>query len=329
MKKLVVLDGSHYPEGEYREVGEMCEKAGIAFAVLDCKDADDAAEKAKDADAAMCVYLPMDAPLLKRLPRLKMVVRCGIGVDNLNLPDFTACGVYACNVPDYGVEEVAVHALGLILSLERKIPFYNFRVHSGDWREDAGYDMRRLSLRTVGMLGFGRIARKLGELTRSIGYGLIAYDPFLPDEEFTRACAGKVDLDTLFKESDVVVVMAPVTEETIRIVNAENLSKAKDGLFVVNTARGTLIDTSALISALRSGKVAGAALDVLEEEPPRERCLSLLGMDNVILTPHIAYRSVESFEALKRMAGATAIEFLKHSTVNNLVNRDVLNKARA
>ncbi len=329
MKKLVVLDGHHYPAGAYDEVAKLCEAKGIAFDVLDCSSPEEVVTKAQDADACMCIYVKLDDTVLSKLPKMRMVVRCGIGVDNLNLEDHTKNGIYACNVPDYGVEEVALHALGSILALERKIPFYNKRIHEGVWNEDEGYTMRRISLRKLGLLGFGRIARKLGGYAKSLGYSLLAYDPFLPDNMFAETGAQKVDLDTLFKESDVIAVMAPATPETIHVVNDANLAKAKDGLFVVNTARGVLVDTEAVIRALESGKLAGVALDVLEEEPPKEICSKLFGRENVILTPHIAYRSYESFEALKRMAGETAINFLSGGAPYNVVNKDVIGKAKA
>lgn len=329
MKKIVVLDGHHYPDGAYAEVAKLCEAKGIAFDVLDCHSQEEVVEKAQDADACMCIYVKLDDAVLPKLPNMRMVVRCGIGVDNLDLESHTKNGIYACNVPDYGVEEVALHALGSILALERKITFYNKRVHEGVWKEDEGYTMRRVSLRKLGLLGYGRIARKLGEYARTLGYSLLAYDPFLPDPLFAETQAQKVNLDTLFKESDVLAVMAPATPETIHVVNDANLAKAKDGLFVVNTARGVLIDTEAVIRALDSGKLAGVALDVLEEEPPKETCSKLFGRDNVILTPHIAYRSYESFEALKRMAGETAIHFLSGGEPYNVVNKDVIGKAKA
>lgn len=328
MKKIAVLDGHLYPEGEYAEVEQLCREKGLEFVVLDCKTPEEVVEKAADVDVALCVYVPINDAVLSKLPKLQMVVRFGIGVDNLNLPDFTKNGVYACNVPDYGVEEVAVHALALILALERKICLYNQSTHGGEWKEEIGYDMRRVSHRTVGMLGFGRTARKLAQFTNALGYKLIAYDPFLPDALFDEVQAKKVTVDELFAQSDVMVLMAPATKETIHIFNDENIAKAKDGLLVVNTGRGPLIKTESLIRGLNSGKVAAAALDVLEKEPPTGACKELLGMSNVLITPHIAYRSVESFEALKRMAGETGITYLTEGKIKNVVNTEVINNAR-
>jgi D-3-phosphoglycerate dehydrogenase len=329
MAKIVVFDGHLYAEGAYDEVAALCQAAGIEFAVLDCKSADDIVAKASDVDVGLCVYMKIDALALSRLPKLKMVVKGGIGVDNFNLADCTHYGVYACNVPDYGVEEVSIHALSLMLALERKVVFYNNRVHQGEWDEEQGYLMYRVSLRTVGMLGFGRIARNLAGYAQALGYSVIAYDPFLPDEFFEKAKTRRVSLDEVFALPDVLVVMAPSTKETFNVVNDANLAKAKDGLFLVNTARGTLVDIEAVIRALDSGKLKGAALDVLPVEPPKDTAKGLYGRENVILTPHIAYRSVESFAALKRMQAETGISFLKGGEPYNVVNKEVIGKAKA
>jgi D-3-phosphoglycerate dehydrogenase len=328
MAKMAVFDGHLYPEGAYGEVAAMCKEAGIEFVVLDCRTADDLVTKAPDVDVGMCVYMKIDESSLSRLPKLKMVIKGGIGIDNFNLADCTRHGVYACNVPDYGVEEVAVHALALTLALERKVVIYNRLVHQGEWDEEPGYLMRRVSLRTIGLFGFGRIARKLAGFAQALGYSVIACDPFLEDDFFQKANVRRVSLDEVFAQPDVLVVMAPATSETVKVVNEANLAKAKDGLFLVNTARGTLVDVEAVIRALDSGKLKGAALDVLPVEPPGDSVKGLYGRENVILTPHIAYRSVESFAALKRMQGETGIAFLQGGELRNVVNKEVIGKAR-
>lgn len=329
MLKLVMLDGKFFPAKDaYAKVEAICKAKGIAFEPLYCDTTDELIERAQDADACMLTDRKIDGEFLAKVPRMKMFVRCGIGVDNLNLPDFTKHGVYACNVPDYGLEEVAVHTIALILALERKITLYNTNIHGGGWNEEIGYPMRRISLRTLGVLGFGRIARKMAGFAKALGYSLIAHDPFLPDNVFTEFGARRVDQDTLFAESDVLAVMAPATPETIHIINDANLAKAKDGLLLVTTSRGSLVELPALARALDSGKVKAAALDVLEEEPPKEKAAIIMNRDNVILTPHTAYRTVESLEAMRTMAAETAVDFLAEGKLKNVVNPDVIGKAR-
>ncbi|SBW02880.1 putative Dehydrogenase [uncultured Alphaproteobacteria bacterium] len=328
MPKIVVLDSHQYPDGAYAELAALCAENGVDFAALDCRSSDDIVAKAADAEVLIDIFLPIDHAVLSRLPRCRMVVRHGIGVDVLTLDDFTRDGVVACNVPDYGVEEVAVHALSLLLALERKVAFYDRQVRAGTWNESLGYEMRRLSLRTLGFVGFGRIARTVASYARAIGYALVAFDPYLPAARFAASEARQASLDEVLAAADALMVMAPMTAETRGIINDRTLAQAKDGLLLINTARGPLVETAALDRALASGKVAGAALDVLEEEPPAEKTHSLLRHDNVIVTPHVAYRSRESFAALKLMCGEIGIDFLKGRPPRNVVNPAVLTRMR-
>lgn len=329
MLKVVMLDGKFFPgKDAYTKVTAICEAKGVAFEPLYCNTTEELIEKAQDADACLLTDRKIDGSFLERLPRMKMFVRCGIGVDNLNLADFTRHGVYACNVPDYSVEEVAIHTIALVLDLERKITLYNADIHKGGWNEEIGYPMHRISQRTLGILGFGRIARRMSMIAKSLGYAMLACDPFLPDKVYAEFGVSKADLDTLFKKSDVLTVMAPASPETNHIINDANLAKAKDGLLLVTTSRGSLVDLPALARALDSGKLAAAALDVLEEEPPKEKAKILMGRDNVILTPHTAYRTVESREAMRTMAADTAVEFLTEGKLRNVVNPDVIGKAK-
>ena len=324
MKKLVVLDGHLYPEGAFVEVADLCKSQGIAFEVLDCKTQDDVIRLASDADACMVYWLHLNGDMLDHLPKLKMVVRCGVGVDNIDVDGFTQHNVLVCNVPDYGVEEVAVHGLSLMLALERKIVFYNQKIHAGIWDENLGYDMRRLSEQTLGFLGFGRIARDLASLAKPIYGNIIAYDPYLKKELFNDV--EPVDLDTLFETADSLVVLAPATEETYHVVNCEHLKKAKKGLRLVNVARGALVDLQAILWGLDQGVLAGAALDVLEQEPPTDALFHQLKRPDVILTPHAAYRSVESLHALKVMAAKTAICYLLGNEPYHVINAELLAK---
>ena len=329
MAKVVMLDGKFFPAHDaYTKVEAICAAKGVAFEALYCDTTEELIEKAQDADACMLTDRKIDGSFLEKLPRMKMFVRCGIGVDNLNLADFTRHGVFVCNVPDYGVEEVAVHTISLILALERKITLYNRDIHNGGWNEELGYPMRRISTRTLGILGFGRIARKMSGFAKALGYSLIAYDPFLPDAVYNEFGVRKVDLDTLFASSDVLAVMAPATKETNHVINDATLAKMKDGTLLVTTSRGSLVDLPSLARALDSGKLHAAALDVLEEEPPKEKSCIMMGRDNVILTPHTAYRTVESLEAMRTMAAETAVAFLTEGTLKNVVNPDVIRKTR-
>lgn len=328
MPKLVVTDSHRYPDGDFSAIEKVCREHGYELELLQCRTEDELAEQAADADGLLVIYSTIDDSLLSRLPKCRIVVRFGIGIDTLDLAALTKHGVVACNVPDYGVEEVAVHALGLILATERKIPFFDRKIRGGEWNDSLGYPMRRISQRTLGFLGFGRIARKLAGFCRPLGYRMVAYDPFLPEEAFAEAGAERVDLKEVFRQSDTMAVMAPLTPETHHVVNDDNLALCKDGLRIVNTARGGLIDTQAVIRGVRSGRVAAVGLDVIEEEPLNDPEHELLKLDGVIVTPHTAYQSVESFSALKRMTAETAVCFLNGDTPYNVVNPDVLNSLK-
>jgi D-3-phosphoglycerate dehydrogenase / 2-oxoglutarate reductase len=328
MPKLVLVDGGIYPPGSYAEVEKLCAKEGVCFEQLDCKNADDVVAKASDAEAMIDIFLRFDEALMSRLPRLRLIVRHGIGVDVVNVGDCTKCGVMLCNVPDYGVEEVAVHALSMLLALERKIVFYGTQVKSGVWDETLGYEMRRVSERTLGLIGFGRIGRRFALIAKPLGYTVLAYDPYLPREAFAAAGATAVTMDELMARSDAIVLMAPNTPETVGIVNAANLAKAKDGLLVVNTARSQLIDHDALRAALESGKIAGIGMDVLPHEPPSAAEQAFVQHPHVVITPHVAYRSFESFAALRRLCGETALAFFRGEQPPNIVNPDVLKRLR-
>lgn len=329
MKRVVVLDAQLAPDGFVQCFQEMCAEAGVDGAALECRTVEEIAEGARECDAAMCCFAPMDGALLCRLPRLKLVVRIGIGVDNLNLEDFTRHGVLVCNTPEYGIEEVAVHSLALVLALERNLVRFSLAVKQGQWSQGCGREMRRISRRTLGLLGFGRIARKLAAFASQLGYALLAFDPYVSDAQCAREGVRKVGIDELFSRSDVIVVLAPATEETRHIVNEAHLGLAKDGLLLVNTSRGSLVDTRAVLAALQCGRLQGVGLDVLETEPPDERCAELLRHEAVIVTPHVAYRSAESLQALNRMSVRTALEYLCGNTVTNLVNTAVLRAGRS
>ncbi|VUD64732.1 Glyoxylate/hydroxypyruvate reductase B [Thalassocella blandensis] len=321
---IALIDSQHYKGDDFSAITTLCTNAGGKLLILQCQNDDEIVAQAQEADALLVVYAPVGHALLSRLPKCRIAVRLGIGVDNYDLNAFTENKVIACNVPDYGVEEVAAHSLGLILATERKIPFYQQRVREGEWNNAAGYPMRRLSTRTLGIFGFGRIARKLAECLAPLGYHLIAFDPFVKADVFEQYKVRSVDLKSLFQQSHTLVMMAPLTEQTKHIVNDENLALAQDGLRIVNTARGELIDTQALIRGLENGKVAAAGLDVIEGEPVHNAAHPIFQYPNVYLTPHTAYQTVESVALLKTMGLETAIDFLKGQAARNVVNPDVL-----
>jgi D-3-phosphoglycerate dehydrogenase len=251
---------------------------------------EDILEVARDADAILVTYAKLTA-------------------DNIDLPACKAKGIAVNYVPDYCIHEVSDHTMAMLLSLIRKIPYSNKLVQAGRWEMPAVVPIRRIQGTVLGLIGLGHIPRLVAPKAQAFGLKVIAYDPYAKPDVFKNAGVESVDLDTLLKTSDYISVHAPHTPQTRGMVNAEAFGKMKKGVYIVNTARGPLIDEPALIAALDSGQVGGAALDVVTVEPLAKDS-PLLGRDNVIITPHTAFYSIESLEELQSKAASDVARVL-------------------
>jgi len=261
-------------------------------------NADDIVAVAKDADAVLVTYAKLTRDVLMRLTRCRAIGRFGLGVDNIDLPTAKEKGIAVNYVPDYCIREVSDHAMALLLALIRKIPLSNKLVQSGRWEMPAVVPIRRIEGTVLGLIGFGHIPRLVAPKAQAFGMRVISYDPFAKPDVFKAAGVEGVDLDTLLKTSDYVSVHAPLLLATRGMLNAAAFSKMKKGAYVVNTARGPLIDEPDLIAALDSGQVGGAGLDVVAAEPLAKDS-PLLGRDNVIISPHTAFYSIEALNELQ------------------------------
>jgi D-3-phosphoglycerate dehydrogenase / 2-oxoglutarate reductase len=261
-------------------------------------NADDIVAVAKDADAVLVTYAKLTRDVLMQLTRCRAIGRFGLGVDNIDLPTAKEKGIAVNYVPDYCIREVSDHAMALLLALIRKIPLSNKLVQSGRWEMPAVVPIRRIEGTVLGLIGFGHIPRLVAPKAQAFGIKVISYDPFAKPEVFKAAGVEGVDLDTLLKTSDYVSVHAPLLPATRGMLNAATFSKMKKGAYVVNTARGPLIDERDLIAALDSGHVGGAGLDVVAAEPLAKDS-PLLGRDNVIISPHTAFYSIEALNELQ------------------------------
>jgi D-3-phosphoglycerate dehydrogenase len=260
--------------------------------------ADDILAVARDADAILVTYAKLSSELIGQLSRCKAIGRFGMGVDNIDLPAAAKAGITVTYVPDYGVREVSDHAMALLLALIRKIPLSNKLVQAGRWEMPAVVPIHRLDGRTLGLIGFGHIGRALAPKAQAFGLNVIVHDPFVQPDALKAAKVEGVDLDALLARSDYLSIHAPLTPQTRGLFNAATFAKMKRGALVVNTARGPLVDEEALLAALTSGQLGGAALDVVATEPlPKDS--PLLGHDNLILSPHTAFYSVEALEELQ------------------------------
>jgi D-3-phosphoglycerate dehydrogenase len=260
--------------------------------------ADDILAVARDADAILVTYAKLPGDLLRQLTRCKAIGRFGLGVDNIDIPAATKCGITVTYVPDYCLHEVSDHAMAMLLALVRKIPLSDRLVQSGRWEMPAVVPIRRLRGQVLGLVGFGNIPRMVAPKAKAFGLRVVTHDPFVSPDVLAAAGVEGVSFDALLAMSDYISVHAPLLPTTRGLLNAQAFAKMKPGALVVNTARGPLIDEPALIAALDSGQVGGAALDVVTTEPLAADS-KLRGRDNVILTPHTGFYSVEALEELQ------------------------------
>jgi len=287
---------------------ELAADAGVELEVASCRDEEDVAAAIASCgpDALVVQFVPVGPTALADPGSLRAIVRCGIGVDNIDLAAAAAAGVAVARVPDYCIDEVADHTLALVLAVERGIPAL---VADKSWNFRAGGAFRRLRGRTFGLVGFGQIARAVAARASGFGFRVAAHDPALDDEVIRAGGAEPRSFEALLRGADVLSVHVPLTAETRGLIGARELALLPSGAVVVNTARGGIVDEAALADALRSGRLHGAALDVLTVEPPPADH-PLRGVPEVLLTPHAAWYSEEAIPELRRKAFEAAVELV-------------------
>jgi D-3-phosphoglycerate dehydrogenase len=272
---------------------EILRAAGAeVFATGELESAD-ALALARGADALMVGLNRVSAGLMAEIPNLKIVARVGTGVDAIDIPAATARGVWVTNVPDYSIDEVSGHAIALVLAQARMLFPHRVAGREGVWRYRAETPIRRFTDQTLGILGIGRIGGASARKGVGLGINVIAYDPYVSDERFVELGVRRVEFDTLMRESDYLTLHVPLNDETRGIIDARALSLMKPTAYIVNTARGEVIDVDALVEAVRAGTIAGAGIDVLPEEPPPSDH-PILHEERIIVTPHIGWASVEA-----------------------------------
>jgi D-3-phosphoglycerate dehydrogenase len=273
-------------------------------------------------DALLVTYAKITADMIQKMPKIRVISRFGIGVDNVDIEAASARRIVVTKVPDYCIDEVSDHAMALLLAIVRKIPSSSARTHGGRWEMKAVVPIHRLRGSVLGLAGFGRIPQLVAPKAQAFGMKVIAYDPFVPEDVFRKAGVDRVDLATLIATSDYVSIHTPLTPETKHLFNRETFGQMKRGAYIVNTARGPIIDEAALAEALDSGQIAGAALDVMSQEPPPPS--PLFGRDNVIITPHTSFYSEESLVELQVKAAQEVVSVLSGNAPRNPVNPEVL-----
>lgn len=282
-----------------------------------------------EADGVLTQFAPLTPAVIQAMRRARVIVRYGIGVDNVNLEAAARHGIPVCNVPDYCTDEVADHSLALLLALTRQIPQISQRVRAGQWRTAVQIErMHALGHLTVGVVGFGRIGREVVQRLRPFKCTVLVHDPLVAPAEATALGATAVPLLELWARSDAICLHCPSTAQTRHLVNAATLAQMKRGVLLVNVARGSVVNQPDLIAALERGQVGAAALDVTDPEPVEDQS-PLLGMDNVIITNHVASCSLPAVEKLRRRVAEIAGLALRGEPLPNVVNREALEAAQA
>jgi D-3-phosphoglycerate dehydrogenase / 2-oxoglutarate reductase len=306
-EKAVITDwGFPHLEHEMQALG----KHGVEVVAFQCKTEEEVTEAVRDADVVLTQWAPVKANAIAAMERCRGIVRYGIGLDNVDLDAAKRHGIPVRNVPDYSVNEVADHTMALLLALQRQVCDVQALVKEGLWKITPPQAFPPLRNCTLGLIGFGRIARLVAVRARSFGMNLIAFDPLVDEQVSVGHGVNMVTLSDLLSQSDIVSLHCPLTQQTKHLMNARTLGQMKPQGLLINTSRGGLVETDALLSALKMKSIAGAALDVIEEEP-LSGDQELLQFKNVIINSHIAWYSSQSVVELQRLATNTAIELLQ------------------
>jgi len=309
--------GPRFPLDE-REIGG----AGGVVRNVACRDEAERIAAARDAYVLVVSQVQIREPLFAGAPGLVGLVRTGIGLDTVDIPSATRHGVCVAHVPDFCYDEVADTAMTLLLAVARKVRVADRHVRSGGWAPSALLPMRRLRGLTLGLVGFGHIARMVAERARGFGLRVVACDPYVDGPAMAALGVDKAALETLLAQSDIISLHTPLTEETRGMIGRAAFAAMKPGAILINTSRGKVVDEDALVAALRSGRLGGAGLDVLWTEPPAGDH-PLFQMDTVVLTPHYASSTVEAMDDLARKVNRQIVQYLRGEWPTYLANPGV------
>ena len=320
MRRVLVADS---PSGSLDIEKEILAAAGAEPVPASGESEDGLVADAPGAVAIMTNWRPVTARVLEAATECRLVVRYGVGLDNVDVACATQLGMVVTNVPDYCIDEVPEHALALILGLRRNIVVLAEDVANGGWDQSIGAPLHRVAGQTLGLVGAGRLARALAWRAHGLGLKVLAYSRSSTPGAVHDGIEFADSLEDLLERSDIVSVHVPLTDETRHLIGRPQLARMKPSAILINTARGAVVDTAALVEALESGRIAGAGLDVMPSEPP-DPDDALLHMENVIVTPHAAAFSAEATEYVRRRAATAARDLLLGKMPAEIVNPQVL-----
>lgn len=325
MKKKIVLHSLlvNEPDLERKLFNESELDADLVF--VPNEEIEGFYEEIRDADGVIIADRKINPKHVETLKNCKIIARQGIGYDNIELTKTKEKGIVVTNVPDYCLPEVSDFAISLMMTLLRHIPTYDKHVREGIWDissilTESGYpEMRRLSSQTIGIFGFGKIAQEVAKKVKAFGFEILVVDPYMKEDYVKKFGAKLVSLEELLKESDVITIHSPLTPETKYIFNKEAFEKMKNNAILINTARGPLVNESDLHYALKNKIIAGAALDVTENEP-LENDSPLRELENIIITPHAAFFTKDSYYELRERAAKEVLRVLSGEKAESKVN---------
>ena len=317
MKKIVCL--STNPASLSYEVAAFAERKDAEFVISGARTKEDVKAAVCDAEVVLFSDITIDREVIDSLENCKLIIRYGIGYDNVDAKYAAEKGIFVCNAPNYGVTDVAEHALSLLLSCAKRLTYMNDCVRDGLWDTSKMGASRRIAGKNVGFIGFGKIAKCVCERTNAFGLKALVYDPYVSDAVAAEYKAEKVSLDDLLARADYVTLHLPLNEQTRHMMGAEQFAQMKPDAVFVNTSRGGLVNEKELIDALENGIIAGAGLDVFEDESGNidQR---ILKMKQVTLTPHVAWNTVEGAAALHEEVTGNVIRFLEGNRPESVVN---------
>ena len=316
------------PGQEFGFERETIERAGGELIVGSAKTEEDVLEQAGDAEIFWVSWLPlMTRRVMEQLPNCRLVMRWGVGYDQVPVKDATELGIAVANAPAYGTDDVAEHAIALLMATARQVPWYHSDMVGGGWGIRLDRPIHRLKGRTLGVIGVGRIGGAAARRGVGLGMRVIGYDKYRPADELREMGVEPVGMEQLLAESDYVTLHTPLNDETRGLIGREELAKLQPHVILVNTSRGPVIDQEALIDTMRNRRIAAAALDVFESEPLAADH-ELRTLDNVIVTPHMAGYSVEALADLRADMCNTVAEWIRDSWSGRVVNPEVRDRLR-